>query len=118
MNVNQFNEMIGCRMSISPADVKVGMMATMFVGSDRYAMVVVGHPSKNRIEVEHYLKSVHGSIHVENGIEYANVKSDEHYDSYPYSYRKNGCWMPVGVDMWGTCSVHVGKGDEYRDPNF
>lgn len=35
MNVNQINEMIGCRMSVSPENVKVGMMATMFAGSDR-----------------------------------------------------------------------------------
>ena len=118
MNVNQINEMMGCRMSVSPENVKVGMMATMFVGSDRYAMVVVAHPSTNRIDVEYYSKSVHGDIHVINGIEYANVNSDEHYDSFQYSYRKNYRWMPVGSDMWGTCSIHVGKGEEYIDPSF
>lgn len=128
IHYNQLNEAMSCKLSVNPESVKVGMMATMYAGSDRYMMIVVAHPNKNSIVVEHYDYSLHGQIKTINGIEFADAsgynereihaqKFDGHAGA-DYTWRKNNRWMPKGCGMWGTCSVHVGKGDEYRDPNF
>ena len=51
IHYNQLNEAMNCRMSITPENVVPGMMATMYVGSDRYKKIVVAHPTKNTIIV-------------------------------------------------------------------
>ena len=35
-----------------------------------------------------------------------------------FTYRKNKRWMHEGDDLWGTGAIHLGKADEYRDPDF
>lgn len=130
MHYNLLNECMSCEMSsTSPS---VGMCATMFVGSDRYAMVVTEVINKKKIRVDHMTdEDYNGEKHSDqNGADfvpifnmnkYARV-NDEHtgFESTGqiYTYRKNKRWMREGDDCWGTRSIHLGKADNYMDPSF
>lgn len=146
IHYNQLNEAMNCRMSITPENVVPGMMATMYVGSDRYKKIVVAHPTKNTIIVEWYDEEIHGPVAVHDGVEFANPANFEERDKFynerckakdkgygateeelakttytlgsTFSWRRNNRWMPKGSGMWETGAIHVGKGDEYRDPDF
>lgn len=128
IHYNQLNEVMTCKMSINPDNVQIGMMATMYIGSDRRKMIIAGHPTKNSIIVEFYNEKIHGEVNTIDGIDFADVstyntreaEAQKHGESVgiPYTWRKNNRWMPKGSGMWGTCSIHIGKGDEYRDPDF
>lgn len=130
MHYNLLNECMSCRKSITKPEI--GMAATMFVGSDRYAMVVTEVMNDKTIRVEH-LKDDDEENHLitgEDGVQKLDpryignyVYADVHENkimSYGtvYTYRKNKRWMPKGQDCWGTCSVHLGIVDSYRDPSF
>ena len=108
------------------------MCATMFVGSDRYAMVVTEVINKKKIRVDLgaggvYKREKHSDqngadfVPIFNMNKYARV-NDEHtgFESTGqiYTYRKNKRWMREGDDCWGTRSIHLGKADNYMDPSF
>ena len=146
IHYNQLNEVMNCRMPVSPETVVPGMMATQYVGSDRYKLIVVAHPTKNTIITERYDEKVHGPVSVVDNVEFASPANfeerDRKFNEYhkardkeygatdeelknvtytlgeTFSWRKNNRWMLKGSGMWGTCAVHVGKGDEYIDPDF
>jgi len=116
---------------MSNTDPKVGMVATMFVGSDRYAMVVTEVFNNKKIKVTYIDHEDMNSIIVnENSSDYLPDNVMNKYASINdnrtgwegvgsvYTYRKNKRWMPHGEDCWGTCSIHLGKAENYRDPNF
>ena len=130
MHYNMVNEVMSAEMSST--NPVVGMCATMFVGSDRYAMVVTEVINKKKIRVDHMnIEHYNGEkrkddsgaefipLHKMNA--YAEV-NDECTSIVPcgqiYTYRKNKRWMPAGSGLWETCSIHLGKADNYRDPNF
>ena len=125
------NEVMSCEIS-KKDNIEIGMAATMYVGSDRYAMVIteILGPKKVRVdhmnntdyeEIENYTD---GNVQILRGtrmIRYAKISEDgKHWEGTGkiYTLRKNGRWMPEGSGLWETCSVHIGKADNYRDPSF
>ena len=131
MHYNMVNEAMNAKMSSTKP--VVGMLATMFVGSDRYAMVVTEVFNNKKIRVSHLdpLDENAETYTDENGAEiiyghmwtgHYTVVSDDKKSIVPtgkiYTYRKNYRWMPKGSDAWGTCSIHLGKAENYRDPDF
>lgn len=130
MHYNLLNECMSCEMSST--NPSVGMCATMFVGSDRYAMVVTEVINKKKIRVDYMEDSHYNEAKTtdENGADFVPLCkmhvytqiNDERTSIVPrgriYTYRKNKRWMREGDDCWGTCSIHLGKADNYRDPSF
>ena len=130
MHYNLVNEAMNGKMSLT--NPKVGMCATQFCGSDRWPYVVTEVISKNKIRVDgmndfHYSSE---KIIDENGAEFLYPKMMGYYTKITedgktmvptgkiYTYRKNKRWIREGKDMWDTGAIHLGKADEYRDPNF
>lgn len=127
MHINQLNEAMSCRMSEQDS-LEAGMCATMFVGSDRYAMVVTEVLTPKKIRVahmldDHYKKLKDDDVRVQfldldDMKFYENVPDGSYHSGITYTLRKNGRWMPQGCSLWDTCSVHLGHADNYRDPCF
>ena len=132
IHFSEINEVMNCKASVKDS-IKVGMGATMFCGSDRYAMVVTEVCSPKKIKVAHLLDKHEDKLILdENDIhmlpekyleEYKKFVPDEFgyrgfYVPIVYTLRKNGRWMPAGSGMWETCSVHIGYAENYRDPSF
>ena len=125
------NEVMNTKANENP---EVGMGATRFVGSDRYAMVVVKVNSKKNVEIAHvphdmedkFVTDEYGIMRLPDEylnkiIELGNKKMDfgkPYYAGIPYSLRKNGRWLPKGEGLWGTCSVRFGYAENYMDPCF
>ena len=118
---NMINEIMSCQKSIHE-NIKPGMCATLFVGSDRYACVVIKVKSDKKIYIAHLsTEDYEHNLEIIDNVQYLIPEELEKYDintAIPYSYRKNHRYMPVGQDMWGTCSIHIGYADNYLDPNF
>ena len=116
------NEIMSCEMSVTPT---VGMLGTMYVGTDRYAVMCtkVSSPKRVKVVTLYNFESIPADcFEKKDGIEYMkkeyfdnNFSND---DGLPYSFRKNGRWMPMGLSAWGTCSIHFGVADPYQDPCF
>ena len=132
IHYNEVNEAMNCTKSVKTI-ITPGMGATMFVGSDRYAMVVTEVLSPKKIKVacildehEQYIKRNSDGIDIlapEFVEVYKQFAPDEygychHYVPRTYTLRKNGRWMLQGEDMWGTGSIHIGHAENYRDPSF
>lgn len=132
IHVNELNEAMNCKASVKN-EITSGMCGTMYVGSDRYAVVVTEVISPKKIKVAHMLDEHEQYIRQnDNG---ADILSPEFVEVYAqfvpdqwgycgfhvpriYTLRKNGRWMPAGKGMWETCSVHIGHAENYRDPSF
>ena len=132
IHVNELNEAMNCKASVKNESTS-GMCGTMYVGSDRYAVVVTEVISPKKIKVAHMLDEHEQYIRQnDNG---ADILSPEFVEVYAqfvpdqwgycgfhvpriYTLRKNGRWMPAGKGMWETCSVHIGHAENYRDPSF
>ena len=107
---------------------QVGMVGTMFVGSDRYVVCcnTVFSNKKCGIVILYQLdeRNVDKFIYKDNeGTEY--LKSDTYNEFLPnnetiyYSLRKNGIWYPVGCKMQAGChGVKFGFARPYQDPSF
>lgn len=132
IHFNELNEAMNCHRS-EKTNITAGMCATMFCGTDRYAMVVTKVTSNKTIRVAHIKDEDMEKITTINGIQYLpnevinEYLSEDHPDKWgywgyrtgtTYTLRKNGRWMPKGQDMWGTSSIHVGHAENYRDPSF
>ena len=131
MHYNQVNEFMNCKKSVT-SDIKPGMGATLYCGTDRYPMVVLAVISPKHIKVAHVLRDHEDKFIEKGGIDmlpeellsnYEFMKTADPYSNscakpLDYTYRKNCRWMPQGSDMWGTCSIHIGKADHYLDPCF
>lgn len=135
IHYNMLNECMNAKKSVT--NPVIGMVATMFVGSDRYAMVVTEVYNKNKIKVAHMSDSDYKSYQnstnkytLKNGADVINFnnlndyiiinedRTDFETAGKIYTYRKNKRWMPSGDGMWGTCSIHLGKAETYLDPCF
>ena len=131
IHYNEVNEVMNCKSSVK-TNIVPGMGATMYVGSDRYAMVVTEVISPKKVKVAHLKDSHMDKLILKDGIhnlpeeylkEYENLTKDKfgcgsYYASDVYTLRKNGRWMKAGEGMWGTGSIHIGYADNYRDPSF
>ena len=128
----ELNEVMNCKKSVK-SDIIPGMGATMYVGSDRYAMVVVEVISPKKIKVTYADDLENKFVTDENGNDmipeeymndlrnfedYSPIAGHSHGLLHTYTLRKNGRWMPQGAGMWETCSIHIGKAESYRDPSF
>ncbi len=118
IHYNQLNEYMNCKMSsIEP---KVGMVGTMYVGSDRYPIVVTRVFSPKKISICHMTDEDWKEYETYNESNLPDVidVSGYHNDNIIYTYRKNKRWMPQGFGQWETCSIHLGKANLYLDPSF
>ena len=128
---NCLNEIMSCQAS-KKDNIEIGMAATMFVGSDRYAMIVTEVLGPKKIKVDHMDDSdykdienyTNGNIQIIRGTRLAKyAKISENGNSWEgtgkiYTLRKNGRWLPEGAGLWETCSIHIGHADNYLDPSF
>ena len=132
--VTEVNEVMNCNKSVKN-NIVPGMGATMYVGSDRYAMVVTKVITPKKIMVAHLRDEDENKLITdENGVQmlpedllefYMHQNQTDkwgyhlsYYHSIEYSLRKNGRWMPKGQNMWGTSAIHIGEAESYRDPNY
>ena len=105
------NEVMNTKADENP---EVGMGATRFVGSDRYAMV------------EKFITDENGVMRLPKKCLDEIIKMGEreyefsgpYYAGIEYTLRKNGRWLPTGLGLWETCSVRFGYAEDYRDPCF
>jgi ribosomal protein S13 len=126
------NEVMSCQAS-EKKNIEIGMAATYFVGSDRYAMVVteILGPKKIRVarmededynDLENYTDNK--NIQILRGtrmMKYVQISEDgKSWEGIGkiYTLRKNGRWMAEGQGLWGAGSVHLGHAETYLDPCF
>lgn len=109
-----------------------GMFGTMYVGSDRYAVVcteVISNKKCKLVVMYNLTENNVGSLikKDDEGVEYI----DNDYFSYikeqsykednqlEFSLRKNGLWYQKGSEMRpGCCGVRFGYAQPYCDPSF
>jgi len=129
--VSMVNEVMGVQKSDN-SNLYVGLAGTMFVGSDRYAVVITEVISPKEVRVANMIDEDYNSnimidgntmeyIAPHNMIKYARVNAEG--TSFIatgdiYKLRKNGRWVEKGHGLWETGAVHFGHADEYRDPSF
>lgn len=100
-------------MGLHKSEVKVGVGATLCIGSDRYAYTVV-KVSKTGHKIE---------IQRDNA---RATKDSNYYGSQKYTFTPNleaniysAYWSEKrGCYRCGHANVHVGHRDEYMDPHF
>ena len=124
-----FNEFMSCRVSIVD-DIKIGLAATRFVGTDRYAAVVTEIISDKRIRIADMEDDDYNSLDDKVKVQMLEAVRMKKYTSLDkdrkswiivgdiFSYRKNGRWIKEGDDLWDTSAIHLGHAENYRDPNF
>lgn len=125
---NCLNEVMSAKMSSTKPFV--GMAATMFVGSDRYAMVVTDIISNKKIRVSHMFNEDYNRLDENETLQCINTNDMGKYMALTedqthmvpmgvvYSLRKNHRWIQEGQGLWSTGSIHLGHADNYRDPCF
>ena len=126
MHYNLINECMNCK--VSSLEPVVGMAATMFVGTDRYAMVVTEVISPKKIRVDHMNDSDYDTLNEDEKMQQLSKKQMKDYvvvndktitpSGDIFSYRKNHRWIKEGQDLWSTGSIHLGHAENYRDPSF
>ena len=109
---------------MNPEEVKIGTVGTLGVGSDSYAMVVVGKPSPKRILISHMydddyrnykLGRIDGEIMVKSG---RYNKNAGFFAPTIFSLRKNGRWYLKGTSSKYTGAFCPGEAENYRDLSF
>lgn len=110
-------------------NIKVGMAATMFVGSDRYAMVVTEVISQKKIRLSHMMNEDYSTLNEnDNNIQMLSKNQMKKYIyvtdtsiipiGVVYSYRKNKRWIAEGSGLWEISGIRLGHATEYRDTSF
>ena len=129
--VSMSNEVMAVQKS-NNSNLYVGLAGTMFVGSDRYAVVITEVISQKEVRVANMEDADYNSnimidentmeyIAPHNMIKYARVNDERtafRATGDIYKLRKNGRWIKKGHGLWETGAVHFGHVDEYRDPSF
>lgn len=127
--VTCLNEVMNSRVSMKN-NIMVGLAATEFVGSDRYACVVTDVISDKKIRIAPMTYEDYASLNENDTLQYLETSRMINYIDLTedgkhiqpigtiYTLRKNGRWMPEGSGLWGTCSIHLGHAENYRDPSF
>ena len=114
ISIDCINEVMNTRVDETP---KVGMPATIFVGSDRYAMIVLEVLSSKRVIIAHMQDDDYDEFDGEAVIEkYKSI--DPQCKGMEYTLRKNERWLPKGSGLWDTCSARFGAAENYMDPCF
>ena len=126
-NTANQNNIISNNVHVDHDKIKVGMCGTKYVGSDEYPIVVVDVISDKRIVIcnllSHHMDKLVYDINEVQILpslylsEYLKINNN-YYAPVTYSYRKNKRWMPAGSGQWETCSIVIGRANEYRDPSF
>ena len=128
IHVNCLNEVMSCKASVTKP--MVGLAATMFVGSDRYAMVVTDVLSDKKIMVTHMYDEDYKTLNEKDAIQildssvmgkYTYLTEDKKHIlpiGIVYSLRKNHRWIKEGQGLWETGSIHLGHAENYLDPCF
>ena len=130
MNINMIPEVMNPNMTTNVPDP--GTCATMYVGSDRYAMVVTEVISPKKIRIDHLNDYLYKNrVRERNGVQF--IDKDDMCQYYEvvnqedgsrkwrgdvYTQRRNGRWIEQGSSMHGTGGIHLGRAENYRDPNF
>ena len=119
--IDCINEVMNTRVDETP---KVGMPATIFVGSDRYAMIVLEVLSPKRAIITHMQDDDYDEYE-KNPEAFDGEAVIEKYKSIEpqckgmeYTLRKNGRWLPKGSGLWDTSSARFGAAENYMDPCF
>lgn len=129
--VSMINEVMAVEKSDN-SNLYVGLAGTMFVGSDRYAVVITEVISQKEVRVadmhdidysNNLRKDDNGNDYLTNDTMCNYVKVNPDRTGFVsigdiYKLRKNGRWIRKGHDLWETGAVHFGHADEYRDPSF
>ena len=127
---------------------EVGMLGTLYVGSDRYPYVVLKTYSPKRIVaidinedaprverggVEYYDGDVRtiarqslpsferyflSTSSLEEALEAFSRELGRFLKEHTYTLRKNGRWVVEGEGLWESSGLHLGKADYYLDPSF
>lgn len=104
------------------------LMATMYVGSDRYSAVCDNVKSNKKCSIvvlyginednyENFIEKDKDGLEYLKKEHYDEMVNDE--DSRSYSLRKNGVWYPVGQEMRPGCGgISFGYARPYLDPSF
>jgi len=119
IHYNQVNEFLNCKKSVTKPEI--GMCGTLFVGSDRYAIVVVDVISLKKIRIQHMYEDSVDIITDKNNVQWLSENQLKKYNKNEgniYTYRKNYRWMQQGANMWGTGAIYIGYADNYLDPSF
>ena len=123
---------ISCTFSLHNSNLYVGLCGTMFVGSDRYPIVITEVISQKEVRVEdmHDIDYSNNMRKDDNDNDYLTNDTMRNYAKVNpdrtgfvsigdiYKLRKNGRWIKKGHGLWETGAVHFGCADEYRDPSF
>lgn len=104
---------------------KVGLMGTMFVGSDEYPVVIVDVISKKKVNVViMYENDYDQDVTIDscgNDIykyDTNDLKVDLGNRMLTYTLRKNNRWVREHDGLWSCGAVVFGKANKYIDPNF
>lgn len=129
--VSMIGEVMGVKKSDN-SNLYVGLCGTMFVGSDRYPIVITEIISPKSVRVTHMWdidysnnmrKDDNGNDFLITDVMRNYVKVNPNRTGFVsvgdiYKLRKNGRWIKEGRGLWETGAVHFGRADEYRDPSF
>lgn len=129
--VSMIGEVMGVKKSDN-ANLYVGLAGTMFVGSDRYAVVIteVISPKSVRVADMHDIDYSNNLCKDDNGNDFLTNDTMRNYVKVnpnrtgfvsigdTYKLRKNGRWIREGRGLWETGAVHFGHADVYMDPSF
>ena len=126
---NMLNEYMSCQAS-ETENIKIGLCATRFVGSDRYAYVVTDILGPKKIRVTMMDDEDYKSLNFQDKIQYLTPEQMRKYitlnedhtkwqvEGCVYTYRKNHRWVVEKQDLWGTGAIHLGHAENYLDPSF
>jgi len=136
---NMVNEAMNLKSIETP---QVGMVGTMFCGSDRWPMVCTEVLGKKKVRATMMSDADYTFVSANNAkfVPDDRLFSNNYFEEIPgreectlsngkvvkplrargkiYTLRKNHRWMEAGHDMWMVGGVHFGHADEYRDPDF
>lgn len=122
-NFHLIQETMGVKVSNNEG-IKAGLCGTMFVGSDRYAVVVIKVLTPKKIEIKHLPWDFENIVETKDGLQHIKEEhlekliNNSKEEALTYTLRRNKRWMPQGQDCWGTSAIHLGKAENYADPSF
>ena len=92
IHVNCLNEVMSCKASVTKP--MVGLAATMFVGSDRYAMVVTDVLSDKKIMVTHMYDEDYKTLNEKDAIQ---ILDSSVMGKYTYLTEDKKHILPIGI---------------------
>lgn len=97
-----------------------GTVGTLYVGSDRYPMLVTAKITEKRIRVAHMSHEDYQYIEAGSytGIDLIQSGTYDPDKCTIYTKRKNGYWYPMGASSKHTGALILGEADYYQDPSF